>query len=218
MTHYKENIDQYDLREKAIVEKMGMVLPEKKGRTISTLSVRPNVKFDAQNEHEEVFILIRRHIVTNSYWVIRSMLLAIIPFVVITVVTMGNAGESILDIFGYGNLLIVIFGWYLIVIILSLSGFLGWFYNVLIITNERIIDIDYVPALARRISETALESVQDVTEIISNFMASIFHYGNIRIQTAAERAEFEFNAAPRPEWLRDKILDLASVRKQMLEQ
>jgi hypothetical protein len=126
-------------------------------------------------------------------------------------------GEGVLQNFAPAEGWLIIFlGWYLITLAMAVYSYLSWFYNVWIITSERVIDIDFMPLIGRKISETALENVQDVTEMSAFFLASAFNYGNMRLQTAGEQMRFEFRYAPNPSWLRDKILDLANIRKQIL--
>jgi len=54
--------------------------------------------------------------------------------------------------------------------------------------------------------------VQDVTIEIPNFVATLFHYGNITIQTAGE-INFSIKEVPRPHVARDLILNIKTHQK-----
>ena len=53
--------------------------------------------------------------------------------------------------------LIALLGWFLIVLGYVLEVFLSWFYNVYIITDERIIDVDFTSLLSKDISYAKLK-------------------------------------------------------------
>lgn len=202
--------------EQQIVARMSDVFPDHEGSVINTIEVRPTVTFDSLNKDEVVFILIRRHVIKNTYWIVRALIMSFIPLAFIFIANI-LGGEGVLQKFAPAEGWLIIFiGWYMITLAMAVYSYLSWFYNVWIITSERVIDIDFMPLIGRKISETALENVQDVTEMSAFFLASAFNFGNMRLQTAGEQMRFEFRYAPNPSWLRDKILDLANIRKQIL--
>lgn len=217
MTHITEIKQDKGSIEQQIVARMSDLLPEHEGGVVNTIEVRPTVTFDSLNQDEVVFILIRRHVIKNTYWIVRSLIMSIIPPIFIFITNSLGSGQGTLQKFApIEGWLIIFIGWYMITLAMAVYSYLSWFYNVWIVTSERIIDIDFMPLIGRKISETALENVQDVTEMSAFFLASAFNYGNMVLQTAAEQRQFEFRYAPNPSWLRDKILDLANIRKQIL--
>jgi hypothetical protein len=216
LTHITEIKQEKASIEQQIVARMSDLLPEHEGGSMDTIEVRPSVTFDSLNKDEVVFILIRRHVIKNTYWIVRSLIMSIIPPIFIFIAN-ALGGQGALQKFApLEGWLIVFIGWYLIVLAMTVYSYLAWYYNVWIVTSERIIDIDFMPLIGRKVSETALENVQDVTEVSAFFLASAFNYGNMIVQTAAEQRQFEIRYAPNPSWLRDKILDLANIRKQIL--
>ena len=79
-----------------------------------------------------------------------------------------------------------------------IENFLYWYYNIYIITDERIIDIDFYSLIYRSVSEAKIDKIEDVTATTAGLFAGVFNYGNITIQTAAEKREFDFNKVPQP--------------------
>ena len=86
--------------------------------------------------------------------------------------------------------------------------FLDWYFNIYVITSERVIDFDFNPFAYHKISETNLNNIVDATQESIGFLPMLFNYGDIYIQTAGEKREFDFLAVSKPTWVRDKIMDL----------
>jgi hypothetical protein len=89
-------------------------------------------------------------------------------------------------------------GWYLLVLGYVLESYLTWFYNVFIITDERVIDVDFVNLIYKNISAAKIQSIEDITTVMSGITSSIFNYGTVKIQTAAAIVEFDFEDVPQP--------------------
>jgi hypothetical protein len=146
--------------------------------------------FDSQLDGENVLLLLRRHPITQITKFLAVIVMIIVPFFFSQIsfyyLLEGNFQTAI-------SLL-----WYLIIVGYSLESFLTWFYNVYIITDERIIDIDFLSLIYRNVSAAKIDKVEDITAVTSGVAQSIFDYGTIHIQTAAERTEFEFEDVPHP--------------------
>ncbi|GIW62250.1 MAG: hypothetical protein KatS3mg090_0076 [Patescibacteria group bacterium] len=80
----------------------------------------------------------------------------------------------------------------------ALINFTSWFFNVGLISNFRVLDLDYIPLNYRNITETKIFNVEDITAEANGPLASIFHYGDIYIQTAGEKGNIEFHNVPEP--------------------
>lgn len=78
-------------------------------------------------------------------------------------------------------------------------NFLLWYFDLSIVTNERIVDIDFPNILRKEVSATTLARVEDVTMRRGGFIRVLFNYGDIFIQTAGTELEFEFLSVPNPE-------------------
>lgn len=146
--------------------------------------------FDSQLDGENVLLLLRRHPITQITKFLTVILMLIVPFffnqISFYYLLEGNFQTAILLL------------WYLIIVGYSLESFLTWFYNVYIITDERIIDIDFLSLIYRNVSAAKIDKIEDITAVTSGVAQSIFDYGTIHIQTAAEKTEFEFEDVPHP--------------------
>lgn len=190
-------------------ENLHTILPEKKDGIISSVIVLPErLEFETQNPNERVFIMLRRHIVTNLGWIITSVFSVLIPLGINLLLKWFD-----IDIYEMLNLeevyvLGVILIWYLLILTNSLMKFLDWYFNIYVITSERVMDFDFSPFAYHKISETSLNNIVDATQESIGFLPMLFNYGDIYIQTSGEKREFDFLAVSKPTWVRDKIMDL----------
>ena len=118
--------------------------------------------------------------------------------------------------FRYQMMAVII--WYLLTIAFIFEQFLGWLFNVNIITDERIVDIDFYSLLYKEVSDCKIDQIQDVTYKMGGVTRAMFNYGDVFIQTAAERPQFEFLAVPKPDRVAAILRDLVTEEeKERLE-
>ena len=169
-------------------------------------SERPQIRFKDQEEGEVVLLLLRRHFFTNSPWILVSFLIFLLPIVFLL-----SPYKSIfpfLELLPGRFLFFIIFGWYHFLMTFILISFVGWFFNINLVTDKRILDIDYWGFLHFNVSETPLSNIQDVTYNISGLPQTILNYGNLYIQTAGTSANFDFIDVPSPAAVHDLVTDL----------
>lgn len=105
--------------------------------------------------------------------------------------------------------LVIFAGLYVLFTLLFLfHAWVDYYLDLLIITNERIINIRQEGLFHRSVSELRLYRIQDVTSEIKGFIATIFKYGKVEIQTASGEGRFIFDQVPRPEIVAQKIMQL----------
>ena len=197
--------------------KISEIFPKSKGGTLSAMQVSPkSFKFGTQNKGETVYLLTRAAAITNFGWIVATLLLVLLPFVTGSIIT-GTLLFFRIDITDIITrplfIPVTLFIYYLLVATYAFSAFTKWYFNVYIVTSERILDYDYVPFGKYKISEASLKNIEDVTQRQIGVFPNIFNYGDIVIQTAGERTQFHFEKTPNPSYLRDKISDLADILK-----
>lgn len=154
------------------------------------------LRFETQEPGESIILLLRKHWITNVVWLAIGLLLLILPIILVPVVTISGIIPP--DFPGsFVSLLILV--WYLLTFSYVLVNFLLWYFTVSIVTNDRIIDIDFVNILNKRFSATRISKVEDVTMRRGGFIRVLFDFGDIFVQTAGTEVEFEFLAVPKPE-------------------
>jgi uncharacterized membrane protein YdbT with pleckstrin-like domain len=98
--------------------------------------------------------------------------------------------------------------YYLSIWLFFFTSFADYYLDLWTVTNDRIVSIDQQGLFARTISELDLYKIQDVTSETKGFFPSIFNYGNVYIQTAAEKERFLFKQVPNPNEIRQKVIEL----------
>lgn len=78
------------------------------------------------------------------------------------------------QIFGLGLVIALMIGIY---------RWVGWYYTVYIVTNERIVEIKQKGFFNRKVSEFGLDKVQNVNYHIQGLQAVLFAFGDITVQT-----------------------------------
>lgn len=209
-----------------LLRSIKQIFPRESKSTFGTLDIYPHdIHFSTQNKGEKIFIKLRSHVAVNLGWLIRGAFAAILPVLAITLL---DALELlIVQLFNDPNMVqaieeiraIILSDAYLVIVLLVLyySGlmsyfllnFLNWYFDVYLVTNERMLHIEFTVFRGKRVSEAPLKNIQDISQKIIGFLPSILHYGDVQVQTAAERNRFNFNAVPNPTWFRDSLADLA---------
>ena len=159
-----------------------------------------NVNFVNKEPDEEVVLLVRRHIITNIPWFLVSVAMAITPTIV--------GGLSVLDFLPVRFQVAISLIWYLLSLAVFIEGFLSWFFSVNIITNKRVIDVDFINLIYREISDAEVTHIEDVTVQMGSVVRTLFNYGDLEIQTAAETKQIEFMAIPHPDRVQRILSDL----------
>ena len=158
---------------------------------LSALVITPdNVSFETQRSNEEIVLLLRRHWVINIPGILLVILLIFAPLCL--------SFFPLLSFFPSKFRIIAIIMWYLLTLTFLFEKFLWWFFNVYIVTNRRVIDIDFHSLVYKEISEAELEKIQDITYKTGGFMSALFDLGTVFIQTAATEAQIEFENIPHP--------------------
>lgn len=161
------------------------------GRKLTAFVLYPEkIKFETKEKDEEVILLLRQHVIVNLGWILVTAAMIIAPFFINALGILGSLpGEF---------RLIIMLAWYLITLAFTLESFMGWFFNVYIVTNKRVIDIDFANLIYKEVSDANLDKIQDISYSMGGVARTIFNYGDVSIQTAAEVQEFEFKAVPDP--------------------
>lgn len=163
----------------------------------------PHLGFATQQPGETVVLLLRQHPIVNIPWILLTILLLLAPNIVSFVPLI-----SFLP-FRFQSMTIIL--WYLLVMAFVVERFLNWYFNVYIVTNERIIDIDFYSLIYQNLSVARLDKVEDVTFVQGGALAAFVDYGNVLIQTAAEQNEFDFIKVPQPGRVVEIISQLSEI-------
>lgn len=171
-----------------------------------------HVRFEGEDNDEKILLLLRRHIATNIPWMLLASLMLFFPQFLVWAFNYGGVNITALVPFTY-RVILTLF-WYLITFVFVFESYLIWYFNVYIITNKRVVDIDFYGILSREVSDASIRQIQDVTYNVRGIFAILFNFGNVLIQTAGEIEQLEFEYVSHPARVQNLISDLsAGVRK-----
>lgn len=165
-------------------------------------------QFIHQKPYEHIAYRVRRHLITLLPAIAIFFLLLAMPFgahwLIAAQFPAWLEGPIV-------SPLIILFGsvYYLSVVLFFYSYFLDFYLDLLVVTNDRLIDIEQIGVFARSVAEVDLYKIQDITSTVKGIFASLFNYGDLEVQTAGAVEKFRVENVPRPEALRQAILDLA---------
>lgn len=165
-----------------------------------------DVHFDGQDSEEKIILFLRQHVIVNVRWIVIGVLLIFAPSVLSFLLSLG--GTSLEALIPAHDLFVLRFLFPLFTFGYFFENFLSWYFNSYIVSDRRVIDIDFYGITHRRFSEAPLRNIEDITNEISGFGPVIFHYGNVSIQTAGEMRELVFENVPKPDRVQDTISDL----------
>ena len=148
------------------------------------------VRFESIKADERAILLLRKHPITNIPWILIGIVMIIAPIVLFSF--------PFLEFLPPNFQFIAILMWYLITAAFLLENFLLWFFNVNIVTNKRVVDIDFHNLLYKEVADTQLDRIQDITYKMGGALRTVFNFGDVFIQTAGSLPNFEFAAVPSP--------------------
>lgn len=100
----------------------------------------------------------------------------------------------------------IVFFLFVISLIVLFAGIYVYNHNVLIFTNEHLIEVEQNGLFGRIISEVSFNREQDISGNRSGFFATIFDYGNVTVQSAGENVHFVFRYARDPEEISNEAI------------
>ena len=172
----------------------------------SFMSFPRGLTFVGKEKEEEVVLIVRTHWIMYISYAFASLACLIAPFVLLAILPALKESTSL------------VLGIFLVSILLALTilvyAGVRWFYNVNIITDQRVIDLDFTSALSHTSSEARLENIEDVTHKQIGLLGSVFDIGTVYIQTAGAKAEIEFGNVPRPREIQDVLYDLLESKQK----
>jgi len=164
------------------------------------------------SKHEKVELVIRRHwamdLLIFSKWLIFGLGISGLIFALFFFF----GGETT-----HNSFFILLFCLSIYLIIITINSFIHWtnsIFDIIFVTNDRLIDISQKDFFHRHIIETRLEHIQDATGEVKGFLNTLFDWGKIQIRTANDIADFSIDAVQSPQVLSRKIFDLVNTSRE----
>lgn len=161
--------------------------------------------FPTQQGQEKIFLLIRKHWFNYMMFFFVTFL-SFLPIIVFAVYVYSNS--VILSSDTIVIMVIIFSAFFLFMMAIQLYGFVDYYLDIYIVTDQRLVDISQLGLFRRRISELQIRQVQDVSAHVEGVFSTLLHFGDVYIQTAAERENFIFQSVPHPYTVAKQIVDL----------
>jgi hypothetical protein len=193
--------------EESIKKSTPLSLPKKNKNPLASFLYYPDrVRFANKDPEEEIILLLRKHPLTNVKGAIISILMILAP-AFLTVM-------PFFEVLPVNFQIISVVVWYMITTAFIFETFLSWFFNVNIVTDERIVEVDFYNLIYRELTDANIDKIEDVTVKIGGAIRTYFNYGDIEIQTAADVPRIDFEAIPKPDLVAKIIRDLRVEEEQ----
>ncbi|MFZ2154443.1 MAG: PH domain-containing protein [Candidatus Moraniibacteriota bacterium] len=159
--------------------------------------------FHGQHNEEVIIAIIRRHWfnILEQYFIIIGVLVLMIA--ALEILPRYYMGEIDLPLFFFIESFLAITIWIYAFII-----WIDFYFDVWIITNERIVNIEQKALFIRTISELKFEKIQDVSINIVGLIPTILNYGDVHVQTAGTTERFLFHKVPDPQKIKGLVMNM----------
>src|SRR5260221_3932861 len=178
------------------------LIPQKYGKSWSSLVFKPSIVFANQNPDERIYIIAKRHWISNLGWIIRDTFFIALPMIVALIILNLRIDVSFV---GFRFLLLFLVIYYSIILTNIIVKFTDWYFDPFIVSNQRILDYDFKPFGTYYVGEMNLEKIEDVKQRSAGLLGDIFNYGNIDILSENINFKISFVCVPNPTKLRDII-------------
>jgi len=101
------------------------------------------------------------------------------------------------------NYIRLLFFWTILVLLYAGHKFLLWMLNVYLLTNRRLIKVHYQNLLNKKVTESPLDKILNISYIIRGFLASVFHFGDVEVQVAGLAEPLILRHLSHPEQVKD---------------
>jgi hypothetical protein len=168
---------------------------------------------------EEVQMVVRKHWLVFAAMSASLFFILVLPLVVLFII--GIYFPVIYSGFYFSIVVVFAFAYLLLLLANFLFGYIKFYFDIVIVTNKRIIDIDQVGFFNRNIEELELLHIENVSASVKGMIQTFFNFGNVVVETAAEHPNFNFQSIPNPQEFTRKVMqlyeDLISNNHQELE-
>lgn len=178
---------------------------------LTCFAVSPEgIRFETQEPGEDVVLFLREHPIVLLPALLLVILLALAPILIFPFLLHFLEFPVVIP---PGYFIVGAAFWYVVTFGVAIMSFLRWYFNIYIVTDRRIVDIDFIHLLYKEFSEAHLDKIQDISFKSGGIFAAFFNYGDVFVQTSGAIPEIEFLAVPQPGKVVETISQLVEKHK-----
>jgi hypothetical protein len=152
--------------------------------------------FIGQHENENILLVFRRHPIAMR----KGFYMLLIPFLIASLPTLIWPGDL--------NLLWVALGGFGAGLLGFFYHWIGWYYSVFIVTDQRLRQISQSGLWNRSVIDLGIDKIQNMSVDVPGFSAAVFGFGTIVIQTYV--GDLVLDRLHKPEKIYNALLDIVN--------
>ncbi|AKM82382.1 TPA: hypothetical protein DD449_04795 [Candidatus Berkelbacteria bacterium] len=159
-------------------------------------------------DEKEIILMVRKHWITAVLSIVYGLFSLVVFIFLLRYLALIQVG-----IFAW-RLTIVILTIYLLVTLLYIfNDIVKYYYDVLVLTKEKIIKVDQKNLISRLIFEIESKKVLNVSSVYPTFIHALFKFGNTVIELEHETITFFF--VPNPVRISKAIAEINKMKKEL---
>ncbi len=108
--------------------------------------------------------------------------------------------------FKWGLLIFILL--FVIALVYAVDIWMKWYFDLFVLTNYRILNIDQKGIFTREVSEVTYKNVQGVNYELTGIFAMLFNYGTVKIQAIGIKNLIKIESVENPKNLQELILKI----------
>ncbi|MFA6047366.1 MAG: PH domain-containing protein [Parcubacteria group bacterium] len=171
--------------------------------------------FKGQEDREKVLLVLHRHwfdILSQFLVMIGMLFLLFGSFIILPIVFPAISEGANHNLFLFLENLFFMLTWIMLFLI-----WVDYYFDVWIVTDNRIVNIDQKGLFSREVSELELDKIQDITTDVKGVIPTFLNFGDLQVQTAAEEERFLFHNIPDPYDVKNIIMNLHKNSEKKIE-
>jgi len=166
--------------------------------------------FSGQKEGEQIILVVRRHwfnIFENMFTIFVMIFLLVGSYLFLPLLFPAFTETPFNGLFLFLENLFALITWIFFFLL-----WIDYYFDVWIITNKRVVNVEQKGLFNREVSELELERIQDITTDVKGVIPTFLNYGDVYVQTAGKTERFDFADVPDPYGIKDIIMNLQKAK------
>ncbi|MCF7865765.1 MAG: PH domain-containing protein [Candidatus Pacebacteria bacterium] len=159
--------------------------------------------FEGKKDEESVVLFLHRHWYVLTGKITTILIMSLVPILLLIVFGQLILSNNLIPLFTFLWASYIMALWYYLFYVLTMYTLDYW-----IVTNERIVNNIQRGFFNRSIAELSIHMIQDVSVKLVGMIPTMLNFGSVEVQTAAEEGHFKLQDVPKPQSVKDKVMEI----------